>query len=201
MSQSASSTVSLPMLLHFPTEATVLRDEYFFEFCQANRDFRIERTANYDLLIMSPTGSETDERNFDIIGQLWAWTQRDGTGVGFGSSGGFTLPNGAVRSPDAAWVRKDRWEALTTEQRKRFAPLCPDFVIELRSETDSLPMLQDKMKEYIANGTQLGWLIDRWQQVVYRYRPDQPPETISSPQLLDGDPVLPGFTLDLSRIW
>lgn len=201
MSPTAASPVSLPMLLHFPSEVAAISDEHFFEFCQANGDLRIERTANYDLLIRFPTGSETDERNFDIIGQLWAWTQQDGTGVGFGSSGGFTLPNGAVRSPDAAWVRKDRWEALTAEQRKRFAPLCPDFVVELRSETDSLPMLQEKLAEYIANGTQFGWLIDRLQQVAYVYRPDQAPEMLSAPATLSGDPILPGFVLDLSRIW
>jgi Uma2 family endonuclease len=190
-----------PLLLHFPAEAAALSDEHFFEFCQANRDLRIERTANHDLLIMAPTGSETDERNFDLIGQLWAWARQDGTGVGFGSSGGFTLPNGAVRSPDAAWICKDRWEALAPEQRKRFAPLCPDFVIELRSETDSLPLLQDKMIEYVDNGAQLGWLIDRHQRVVYIYRPQQPPEPVLSPAVVSGDPVLLGFILDLSRIW
>lgn len=188
-----------PMVLHLP--ATALSDEAFFEFCQLNYDLRIERSANHDLLIMSPTGSETDERNFDLIGQLWAWARQDGTGVGFGSSGGFTLPNGAVRSPDAAWVRKERWEALTSEQRKRFAPLCPDFVIELRSESDSLPILQEKMAEYIANGARLGWLIDRQQRLVFVYRPQQTLETLSSPNVLDGDPVLPNFMLDLNRIW
>jgi Uma2 family endonuclease len=190
-----------PLLLHFPAEAAALSDEHFFEFCQANCDLRIERTANHDLLIMAPTGSETDGRNFDLIGQLWAWARQDGTGVGFSSRGGFTLPNGAVRSPDAAWIRKDRWEALAPEQRKRFAPLCPNFVLELRSETDSLSLLQDKMVEYMDNGAQLGWLIDRHQRVVYVYRAQQPPEAVLSPTVISGDPVLLGFILDLSRIW
>ncbi len=201
MSQPVAPSLLQPLLLHFPAEIAALSDEYFFEFCQANRDLKIERTAHYDLLIMAPTGSETDERNFDLIGQLWAWARQDGTGVGFGSSGGFRLPNGAVRSPDAAWIRKTRWEALTPEQRKGFAPLCPDFVVELRSETDGLSLLQEKMAEYIDNGAQLGWLIDRQQRMVYVYRPGTLPEAVPTPASLSGDPILPGFTLDLSRIW
>ncbi|MBD2426713.1 Uma2 family endonuclease [Phormidium sp. FACHB-1136] len=201
MSHPVAQPLRQPLLLHFPADIAALSDEHFFAFCQANRDLQIERTANHDLLIMAPTGSETNERNFDLIGQLWAWARQDGTGVGFGSSGGFRLPNGAVRSPDAAWIRKDRWEALTLAQRKGFAPLCPDFVIELRSETDGLSLLQDKMVEYMDNGAQLGWLIDRQQRRVYIYRPRGVSETMADPTILSGDPVLPGFTLDLSRIW
>lgn len=152
--------------------AIAMTDDQFYEFCQLNRDFRIERNATGELIIMPPTGSETDERNFDLIGQLWAWTKQDGTGVGFGSSGGFTLPNGAVKSPDAAWIKRTNWEAIPAEQRKKFAPICPEFVIELRSDSDSLQVLQDKMQEYIDNGTQLGWLIDRKQRQVFIYRPN-----------------------------
>lgn len=194
------STILNPITLRLPSTAD-LSDEEFFEFCQLNRDLRIERTAQHELVIMTPTGSETDERNFDLIGQLWAWAKQDGSGVGFGSSGGFTLPNGAVRSPDAAWIRRDRWDAITPEQRQKFAPICPDFVVELRSVSDRLPTLQSKMEEYIANGTALGWLIDRPACQVYIYQPNQAPICLNHPASLSGDPLLPGFALDLGSIW
>ncbi|BAZ52307.1 hypothetical protein NIES4103_49670 [Nostoc sp. NIES-4103] len=181
--------------------AIAMTDDQFYEFCQLNRDFRIERNATGELIIMPPTGSETDERNFDLIGQLWAWTKQDSTGVGFGSSGGFTLPNGAVKSPDAAWIKRTRWEAIPPEQRKKFAPICPEFVIELRSDSDNLQVLQDKMQEYIDNGTQLGWLIDRKQRQVFIYRPNTAIEVIDNPKILSGEALLPGFVLDLSQIW
>lgn len=192
-------TEIVPMVLQLQP-AIALTDEQFFELCQINREYRIERNAQGDLVIMPPTGSETDQRNFNLIGQLWAWVQQDGTGVGFGSSGGFTLPNGAVKSPDAAWISRSRWEAIAPEQRKKFAPICPDFVIELRSETDGLQVLQNKMQEYIDNGAILCWLIDRLQQKVYIYRPNQV-EELDHPTTLSGDPVLPGFVLDLSQVW
>jgi Uma2 family endonuclease len=178
-----------------------LTDDQFFEFCQLNRDLHIERTADRNLLIMPPTGSETDNRNVKIIQQLANWSDRDGSGIEFGSSAGFTLPNGAVRSPDAAWIRRDRWEQLTPEQRIRFAPICPDFVIELRSPSDALDPLQQKMLEYLANGTQLGWLIDRQQQRVYIYRPDSPIVCLAAPTTLSGSPVLKEFVLDLEKVW
>jgi Uma2 family endonuclease len=190
----------LPMVLQMQPDV-MMTDDQFFDFCQLNRDFRIERNVFGDLLIMSPTGSETDERNFDLIGQLWIWTKQNGTGVGFGSSGGFTLPNGAIKSPDAAWIKRSLWEAIPAEQRKKFAPICPEFVIELRSETDNLKLLQDKMQEYIDNGTELGWLIDRKQRKVFIYRPQLPVEELDHPLTLSGENVLPGFILDLSQIW
>lgn len=190
----------LPMVLQMQPDV-MMTDDQFFDFCQLNRDFRIERNVFGDLLIMSPTGSETDERNFDLIGQLWIWTKQNGTGVGFGSSGGFTLPNGAIKSPDAAWIQRSRWEAIPSEQRKKFAPICPEFVIELRSETDNLKLLQDKMQEYIDNGTELGWLIDRKQRKVFIYRSQLPVEELDHPLTLSGENVLPGFILDLSQIW
>jgi Uma2 family endonuclease len=190
----------LPMVLQMQPDV-MMTDDQFFDFCQLNRDFRIERNVFGDLLIMSPTGSETDERNFDLIGQLWIWTKQNGTGVGFGSSGGFTLPNGAIKSPDAAWIQRSRWEAIPSEQRKKFAPICPEFVIELRSETDNLKLLQDKMQEYIDNGTELGWLIDRKQRKVFIYRLQLPVEELDHPLTLSGENVLPGFVLDLSQIW
>ena len=193
-------TEIIPVVLQLPSAIT-MTDEQFYEFCQINRDFRIERNAAGELMIMSPTGSETDERNFNVIVQLGIWTKQDGTGVGFGSSGGFTLPNGAVRSPDAAWIKRTRWEAISPELRKKFAPICPEFVIELRSETDNLRILQDKMQEYIDNGTQLGWLIDRKQRQVFIYRPDIAVQVLDNPQSLSGEALLPGFLLDLSQVW
>jgi Uma2 family endonuclease len=193
-------TEIIPVVLQLPSAIT-MTDEQFYEFCQINRDFRIERNAAGELMIMSPTGSETDERNFNVIVQLGIWTKQDGTGVGFGSSGGFTLPNGAVRSPDAAWIKRTSWEAISPEMRKKFAPICPEFVIELRSETDNLRILQDKMQEYIDNGTQLGWLIDRKQRQVFIYRPDSAVQVLDNPTSLSGEPLLSGFLLDLSQVW
>ncbi|MEH1871267.1 Uma2 family endonuclease [Nostoc sp.] len=196
----AVATEIIPIVLQLQP-AIALTDDQFYELCQLNGDFRIERNAFGELVIMPPTGSETDERNFNLVGQLWVWTKQDGTGVGFASSGGFTLPNGAVRSPDAAWIKRDRWEAIPPELRKKFAPICPEFVIELRSESDRLQILQDKMQEYIDNGTQLGWLIDRKQRRVFIYRPNIAVEVLDNPKTLSGEPLLPGFILDLSQVW
>ncbi len=198
--QTPVETEVLPIILKMPPNI-VMTDDQFFDFCQLNRDFRIERNHLGELLIMPPTGAETEERNFNLIVQLGIWTKQDGTGVGFGSSGGFTLPNGAVRSPDAAWIKKARWETIPLEQRKKFAPICPEFVVELRSETDSLKTLQEKMEEYIANGTELGWLLDRKQRKVFIYRPNQAVKELDNPSTLSGEDLLPGFVLDLSQIW
>lgn len=189
-----------PMVLKFHPVIT-MTDDQLFDFCQLNQDFRTERNTTGEIVIMSPTGSETDERKFDLIGQLWVWTKQDGTGVGFGSSGGFTLPSGAVRSPDAAWIKKTDWEAIPLEQRQKFAPICPEFVIELRSQSDSLKELKTKMNEYIKNGTRLGWLIDRVGCKVYIYRPDTAVEELDNPTTLSGEDILRGFVLDLSAIW
>src|SRR4051794_1548103 len=178
-----------------------MTDEQFFEFCQINRDLRIERTAQRELSIMPPTGGETEERNAEITMQLRLWAKRDGTGTTFDSSSGFVFPNGAIRSPDAAWTAHSRLATLTTEQKKKFLPLCPDFVLELRSPTDSLMTLQAKMQEYLDNGTRLGWLIDPEQRRVYVYRPQTPVEILENPETVSGDRVLPGFTLDLREIW
>jgi len=178
-----------------------LTDEQFFEFCQINRDLRIERAATGEILVMPPTGSETGNRNARLIVQLGIWAERDGTGIYFDSSTGFTLPNGAKVSPDAAWVKLERWNALTPEQQKKFAPICPDFVVELRSASDNLAPLKTKMQEYIDNGTLLGFLIDRQNQQVYIYRPGVAVECLAHPATVSGDSVLPGFVLDLSKIW
>ncbi|NEQ18104.1 MAG: Uma2 family endonuclease, partial [Moorea sp. SIO3E2] len=173
-----------------------------FEFCQVNRELRIERTSEGEIIVMPPTGGETGKRNLSIGGQLWTWVEQDGTGVGFDSSTGFKLPNGAERSPDASWVKLERWEALTPQQRQKFAPICPDFVIELRSPTDRVKDLKNKMEEYRSNGASLGWLIDPNSRQVYIYRPGVEVEQLDNPATVKGDEsVLPGFVLKLDKIW
>ena len=178
-----------------------LTDQQLYDFSQLNRDLRIERSAEGELLIMPPTGGETGRRNAEIIVQLGVWAKSGGTGTIFDSSTGFHLPNGAVRSPDAAWVRRARLESLSGEQRRQFIPLCPDFVIELRSITDSLSLLQGKMQEYLDNGTQLGWLIDPEERRVHVYRPGMPVEGMENPEAVSGAPLLAGFSLDLQQVW
>ncbi|MGV0024594.1 Uma2 family endonuclease [Phormidesmis priestleyi] len=190
--------VSLPV--HLPSLNTSTHEQ-FYEFCQANPDLRIERTAQGEVIIMSPTFSDTGNRNFNLAVELGIWTKQDGTGIGFDSSTGFTLPNGATRSPDASWIKLDRWNALTDEQKASFAPICPDFVIELRSASDSLTTLQDKMQEYLDNGAVLGLLIDRQNRTVHVYRLNLAPEILTNPESVSGDPELPGFTLQLAKIW
>jgi Uma2 family endonuclease len=178
-----------------------LSDREFFEFCQLNRDLRLERTSEGDLIIMPPTGGETGKLNFALTALFGAWVEKDGAGIGFDSSTGFTLPNGAKRSPDLAWVKRSRWEALTQKERKEFPPLCPEFVVEIRSESDALDTLQAKMEEYIANGALLGWLIDSLEKRVYVYHSSGPARCLDDPKTLSGDPVLPGFTVDMQRLW
>ncbi|MCT7957663.1 Uma2 family endonuclease [Laspinema palackyanum] len=184
-----------------PLELTLeLSDEQFFQLCQNNRNLRFERKATGELIIMPPTGSDTGNRNGRLIQQLFNWTDTNDLGVAFDSSAGFKMPKGGNRSPDASWIQKDRWDGLTQAQKQQFAPLCPDFVVELRSATDSLKALQDKMLEYLENGVRLGWLIDRQNLRVEIYRPGQDVEIIESPQSLSGEDVLPGFVLDLGLI-
>jgi Uma2 family endonuclease len=189
---------SLPLRVRL---ARPLDDDELLAFCAKNRELRIERTKDGELIIMPPTGSETGRKNFALIGKLAVWVERDGTGVGFDSSTGFILPNGAERAPDAAWVKKERWFALSEEQRQKFAPLCPDFVVELRSPTDTLAELCDKLEEYIESGARLGWLIDPFERRVHVYQPGRPPEVLADPGEVAGDPVLPGFVLPLDVIW
>jgi Uma2 family endonuclease len=178
-----------------------LTDDQLFELCQLNRDWRIEYTAQGELIVMPPTGGETSNRNAELTFQVQAWTRRDRAGVAFDSSGGFKLPNGATRSPDAAWVRRSRLAGLTREQKQKFLPLCPDFVIELRSPTDNLQAVLDKMQEYLDNGAQLGWLLDPFMRRVHVYRPQRSPEILEAPSTVSADPLLPGFVLDLRKIW
>lgn len=189
-----------PLILNNP-EIAPITDEQFYQLCIANRELKLERTAKGDLLIMSPTGGGTGNRNFKIAQQLANWTDNDGTGIGFDSSTCFKLPNGAERSPDAAWIPLAKWESLTPEQQEKFPPICPDFVIELRSPSDSLKPLQEKMEEYMGNGTRLGWLINRKNRQVEIYRQGREKEILDNPATLSGEDVLPGFILDLSLIW
>lgn len=185
--------------------AVALTDEQFYQLCVANEEWRLELTAQGELIIMPPTGGETSIRNSDLTAQLANWNRQTNLGFVFGSSTVFRLPNGAKRSPDASWVIRERWEALPREERRRFPPLCPDFVVELRSETDTLTQLRAKMLDYLANGIRLGWLIDPKTPLVEIYRPSQDVEILSfsfdqPPPTLSGESVLPGFVLDLTSI-
>jgi len=200
MTQTISLTENIPLKLQM-SPAIDMTDEQFFAFCQQNRDYRIERNAAGEITIMPPTGSETGNRNFDLIVQLGIWTRQNGTGIGFDSSAGFTLPNGAMKSSDAAWIKLEKWHSLTPEQQQKFAPICPDFIIELRSPSDNLQPLKDKLQEYIDNGVSLGWLIDRKNRKVYIYRPNSEVECLDNPATLSGESILPEFVLQLSTIW
>jgi Uma2 family endonuclease len=183
--------------------APVIRmtDDQFFEFCRLNRDLRIERTSEGDLIVMPPTGGRTGNRNLKVTVQLGIWAERDGTGVAFDSSTGFHLPNGADVSPDAAWVPRTRLAGLSETQRERFLPLCPDFVVELRSGSDKLKALKRKMLEYVEEGCRLGFLIDPTKRRVFVYRPERPVEEFRDVSSISGDPELPEFTLNLRGIW
>jgi Uma2 family endonuclease len=184
--------------------AVGMTDEQFYQLCLANKEWRLELTAGGELIIMPPTGGETGIRNSDLNLQLGLWNRQTKLGKVFDSSTEFRLPNGAKRSPDASWVKLERWEALSREDRQRFPPLCPDFVIELRSKTDSLDELRAKMREYRDNNARLGWLIDPQTPLVEIYRPNRDVETINfsfnEPPTVSGEDVLPGFVLDLNPI-
>ena len=191
----------VPPLVLTLSPAIQMTEEQFAHFCELNPNLRIERTRNGELEIMAPVFSETGGKEGEIFGQLWDWSKKDGSGRAYGPSAGFTLPNGAIREPDASWISRTRLQALTPEQRSGFYNICPDFVIELRSDTDRLSVLQAKMEEYIANGAQLGLLIDPRNARVHTYRPGSEPEILERPDSLSCDPILPRFTLDLQPIW
>jgi Uma2 family endonuclease len=179
-----------------------MSDDQFFDFCTMNREVRIERDRFGVISVMPPVGSGSGKRELGILGQLWVWSEQNGTGVAFSSSAGFKLPNGADRSPDAAWVKLDRWNALTPEQQEKFAPICPDFVVELRSASDNLKPLREKMEEYqVQPGFQLGLLVDRKHQRVYIYRSGQVEVCVENVTEISCEPELPGFVLQLARIW
>ncbi len=176
-----------------------MTDEQFFQLCQNNRDLRLERTAEGELVIMPPTGWGSGNRNSRLTQRLGNWADTNGMGLAFDSSTGFKLPNGADRSPDASWVRRERLESLNPDPAK-FLPMAPDFVAELRSATDNLEKLQQKMQEYVDNGVRLGWLIDPQNQRVEIYRLGQDVEVLQSPTSLSGEDILPGFVLELTQI-
>ncbi|MFB2897659.1 Uma2 family endonuclease [Aerosakkonemataceae cyanobacterium BLCC-F50] len=178
-----------------------MTDEKFAELVDANRDLRLELTAKGELIIMPPTGGETGDRNFEIDGQLWLWNRQTRLGKAFDSSTGFRLPNGATRSPDVAWIRIEKWSALTAQQRKKFLPICPDFVVELVSESDDLAEVRLKMQEYLENGLLLGWLIIPKMRMVEVFRVNREVERLEGVLSLSGEDVLPGFVLNLQPIW
>jgi Uma2 family endonuclease len=189
----------IPLVLEMRSADLDLSDEQFYRLCQVNRDLRLERSVEGKLIIMPPTGWETGNRNLRLGQRLGNWADADGSGLAFDSSTGFRLPNGAIRSPDAAWVRRERLEALQPDPNK-FLPLCPDFAIELRSASDTLIDVKAKMQEYLENGMQLGWLINPQDQQVEIYRVDRTVEILQSPTEVSGETVLPNFILRLDGI-
>ncbi len=189
-----------PLLVHLQPVLEMTEDQ-FFDFCQINRDLRIERNAMGELIIMPPTGGETGIRNFSLIFEFGKWLEKHPNGVAFDSSTIFKLPNGAKRSPDLAWVANEKWNALSAEEKKKFPPLCPDFVVELRSPSDSVRNLQAKMEEYIENGAALGWLIDPLEKKVHIYRPNAEIEILDNPKQVSGEPLLKGFVLNVKKLW
>ena len=195
--ESVSMTVDISSLLTLPH----VSDEQFYELCLRNPTLRIERNANGEVIFMPPAFSDTGNRNNQIGYQLTRWAEQEGSGDVFNSSSGFTLPSGAVRSPDVSWIKLDRWNALTDAQKSSFAPICPDFVIELRSSSDSLKSLQAKMQEYIENGASLGLLIDRQNRTVYCYRANGSVSVLNDPDTINCEPELPGFKLQMAKIW
>lgn len=199
-------TETSPIAEVFPVQIRLdpvveLSDDQFLAFCRLNRDVRLERTVDGDIVILPPVGGETGARNANLVVSLGLWAREDGSGIVFDSSAGFRLRGKSVRAPDAAWVERSRLAQLTPEQKKKFLPLCPDFAIELRSPSDALAGLQETMEEYLDSGLRLGWLIDPPARSVYVYRAGESVEHLENPLQLSGDPVLRGFVLDLRRIW
>ena len=198
--EDAADTTPALMELRFEP-AIAMTEDLFTAFCAQNSDMRIELTAEGVLEIMPPTKGDTGAKELDIAVDLGIWARADGRGVAFGPTAGFTLPNNAIRSPDASWVLRSRLAALSDDDKNRFIPICPDFVVELRSATDRLSVLKAKMEEYIANGALLGWLIDPINRRVYVYRPNAPVEALDAPDTLSAEPELAGFALNLTPIW
>jgi Uma2 family endonuclease len=196
----AGASAQAPMIFDLASVLELSADE-LFEICRKNREWRIERNARGEIIIMPPVGGETSEQNAELVRQLGNWAKADANGRVFDSSAGFVLANGAIRSPDAAWVRSARLAALSAAERKKFLPLCPDFVVEIRSPSDTLHPLEDKMAEYLANGAQLGWLIDPVNRGVSVYRPGVAVQRIEGAHALSAAPELPGFELDLTQLW
>jgi Uma2 family endonuclease len=201
MAQTSSVIETTPVGWTINLKSIKLTDEQFHQVCLDNPELPLELTAQGVLIVMPPTGLPTGIRNSRLTRRLDEWAEQDGTGLAFDSSTLFTLPNGAKRSPDASWIKRERYDQLSEKEKEGFSPICPDFVIELRSRTDRLTTLQEKMAEYIENGAQLGWLIDPINKRVFIYRPDQPVECLDQPDSLSGESVLIGFNLNLLEIW
>jgi Uma2 family endonuclease len=178
-----------------------LTDDQFYQLCRNNPDLKFERTAHGKLIIMPPTGGETGRRNSNLIIDVGIWNRKMQLGQVFDSSTCFKLPNGADRSPDVSWIQQNRWDTLTPEQKEKFPPICPDFVIELMSPSDTLKVVRAKMQEYIDNGAKLGWLLNRKDRQVEIYRANQDIEMLQSPTSLSGEAILPGFILELDSMW
>jgi Uma2 family endonuclease len=195
------STLDNGLVVDFSPLATKVSDDEFAELCRLNPELQFERTSEGELVVMSPTGGKTGRRNLKLSVAFGLWAEKDGTGQGFDSSTLFSLPNRARRSPDLSWVRNERWNALSAAEQEQFPPLCPDFVVELRSKSDSFKSLNRKMQEYIENGAQLGWLIDPFQRKVHIYRPGALPEVLDNPQTISGEPLLKNFVLDIQTLW
>ena len=190
--------IALPLDL---SPIVLLTRDQFYRLCAANPDHKLERNAHGELIVMAPTGGETGFRNANLNAQVFNWNRQAQLGMVFDSSTGFALPKGGDRSPDVAWIAKEKWEALTQEERQSFLPLCPDFVIELLSPSDSWNQGKAKMAEYQDNGCRLGWLIDPKNKQVAIYRLGQPVEIVKTPATLSGEAVLPGFELDVRFLW
>ena len=178
-----------------------ISDEQFFQLCIRNSDIKFERNANGEIIVMPPTGGETGRRNSDLMIQLGIWNRQTKLGLVFDSSTGYTLPNGANRSPDVSWIKQERWDSLTSEQKEKFIPLAPDFALELVSSSDSLANVRAKMREYLDNGVKLGWLINPKAKQAEIYRSGQDVELLLSPQSISGEDILPGFILNLTDIF
>ena len=194
-------SISNPVEVYFDRSKFRMNDDEYFHFCQLNRNLRVERTSEGDIIVMAPTGGKGGIQNAELLVAFGNWAKRDGSGRFFDSSTEFILPNRAGRAPDLSWVRNERWNSLTEKEQEQFPPLCPDFVVELRSKTDRLKNLQVKMEEYTANGAQLGWLIDPLERKVHIYRPASEPEVLDDPENVSGEPLLKGFVLDVRSIW
>ena len=180
---------------------THMTPEQFEQAYRKHNEIRLELSSAGELIVMPPADAETRMHNASLTNQLMAWTRKDATGVCFGNSAGFTLPNSAIRSPDASWMSRERWDSLSQQQKQHFAPICPDFVVELRSRPVWIPFLFSKMAEYLANGASLGWLIDPSLRRVYVYQPDQAVDVLETPATVSAEPLLPGFTLNLAELW
>ncbi|MCU0566821.1 MAG: Uma2 family endonuclease [Oculatellaceae cyanobacterium Prado106] len=196
-----SEQMPLPIDLSSLTATEQMSDRQFYDFCLSNPELRIERSASGTIIVMPPAFSDNGNRNFKIAQQVGNWADQDGTGETFDSSSGFTLPNGAMRVPDVAWILKARWNALRPEEQASFAPIVPDFVVELRSSSDRLADLQEKMEEYRANGVRMGLLVDRKSRQVWIYRLNSDPEILDQPETVICEPEMPGLVLRMANIW